>query len=100
MKKNITRENIAEYINLEFGLSKKDCYDMVEGIINNIISGLNKDKILKIHNFGTFKIKNKKSRVGRNPKTKEEFIISDRRVVSFKPSKSILKYMNRKNSDQ
>lgn len=97
---NITRDEIAEFINNEFGLTKNDCNDLVNEIIEEIIEGLKTKDIVKIHNFGTFKIKNKKSRVGRNPKTKEEFIISDRRVVSFKPSKSILNYMNRKNSDQ
>ena len=98
--KNITKDDIADSINRDFGLSKKDCLNIVKDILDEIILGLQKSQIVKIHNFGTFKIKNKKSRVGRNPKTKEEFIISDRRVVSFKPSKSILKYMNRKNSDQ
>ena len=54
MKKNITRDDIAESINIEFGLSKKDCLDIVNDIIDSIISGLEKYQIFKIHNFVTF----------------------------------------------
>ena len=91
---NITRDNISEFINNEFGLAKKDCDDIVNEIIEQIIEGLIKYKIFKIHNFGTFKIKQKNSRLGRNPKTKEEVMISKRNVISFTPSKKILLMMN------
>jgi len=94
MISNITRDDIAEYINQEFGLTKKDCNDFVNEIIEEIILGLQKNNIVKIHNFGTFKIKSKKSRLGRNPKTKKEVMISARNVVSFIPSKHILKKLN------
>ena len=94
---NITRDNISEFINNEFGLAKKDCDDIVNEIIEQIIEGLTKYKIFKIHNFGTFKIKQKNSRLGRNPKTKEEVMISKRNVISFTPSKKILLIMNNKN---
>ena len=93
---NITRENISEFINNEFGLAKKDCDDMVNELIEQIIVGLIDHKIFKIHNFGTFKIKQKNSRIGRNPKTKEEVIISERNVVTFTPSKKILLMINEK----
>ena len=95
--KNITREDIAEYINNQFGLSKIDCSNLVNDILEEIIIGLNNEKIVKIHNFGTFKIKQKKSRIGRNPKTKKEVMISERNVISFTPSKKILSMMNNKN---
>tara|TARA_Y100001970_G_scaffold44372_1_gene55390 strand:+ start:13035 stop:13334 length:300 start_codon:yes stop_codon:yes gene_type:complete len=94
MKKNITRDDIADTINLEFGLSKKDCLDLVNDIIEIIIDGLKNEQIVKIHNFGTFKMRRKKSRIGRNPKTKEDVMIDERNVVSFKPSKGILNYIN------
>ena len=61
MKKNITRDDIAESINIEFGLSKKDCLDIVNDIIDSIILGLEKYQIFKIHNFGTFKLHRKKN---------------------------------------
>ena len=93
---NITRENISEFINNEFGLAKKDCDDIVNELIEQIIVGLIDHKIFKIHNFGTFKIKQKNSRIGRNPKTKEEVIISERNVVTFTPSKKILLMINAK----
>ena len=73
---NITRDNISEFINNEFGLAKKDCDDIVNELIEQIITGLINHQIFKIHNFGTFKIKQKNSRIGRNPKTKEEVLIS------------------------
>ena len=91
---NITRDDISEFINNEFGLAKKDCDDIVNELIEQIIEGLIKYKIFKIHNFGTFKIKEKKSRLGRNPKTKEEVMIPERNVISFAPSKKILLMMN------
>jgi len=94
MKYNITRDEISNFINQEFGLSKKDCNDLVNDIIEEIIAGLNKNQIVKIHNFGTFKIKSKKERIGRNPKTKEDIMIPPRNVISFLPSKHILKKLN------
>ncbi len=100
MKKNITRDEIAESINNDFGLSKKDCIDLVNDIIEIIISGLEKDKICKIHNFGTFKLKRKKSRIGRNPKTKKEFMISERNVITFKASKFLLNYINKNKNEE
>ena len=91
---NVTREDIAQYINEEFGLTKKDCNKVVNDLIDEIINGLIRNKIVKIHNFGTFKLKKKNARIGRNPKTKEEFMISERNVISFTPSKKILKEIN------
>ena len=96
MKKNITRDDIAEAINIEFGLSKKDCLDIVNDIIDSIILGLKKYQIFKIHNFGTFKLRRKKHRIGRNPKTKKEVVIGERNVITFKPSKNVLSYINNK----
>ena len=87
--KNITRDEIAESINNEFGLSKKDCLEIVNDIIENIIIGLQNHKIVKIHNFGTFKLRRKKSRPGRNPKTNEVYDISERNVINFKASKKL-----------
>ena len=70
-KKNISRDEIAETINNEFGFSRKECLDIVNDIIDIIVSGLETDGYVKIHNFGTFKLREKNSRLGRNPKTKE-----------------------------
>ncbi len=93
-KSNISREEIAEAMKNEFGFNRKLCLDIVNDIIEIIIDGLQFDKKVKIHNFGTFKLNNKKSRIGRNPKTKEEFNIDSRNVITFKASKVLLKYIN------
>ena len=93
-KKNISRDEIAETIHNEFGFSRKECLEIVNDIIEIIINGLETNGIVKIHNFGTFKLRQKKSRIGRNPKTKVEVRIGDRFVVTFKASKNVLKYIN------
>ena len=92
---NITRDDIANYLFKEFGLSKNDCNEIVNEIIEQIILALKNEDIVKIHNFGTFKIRNKKSRLARNPKSKVEVMIPSRNVISFKPSKHILKKLNK-----
>ena len=91
---NITRFHIAESIHNEFGLPKKDCIDFVSDIIDIVIEGLKNSDKVKIHNFGTFIVRHKKSRIGRNPKTKKEVMIDERKVISFKASKNVLKYLN------
>ena len=93
-KHNISRDEIAEAMKSEFGFNRKLCLDIVNDIIEIIIEGLQSDNTVKIHNFGTFKLNNKKGRIGRNPKTKEEFSISSRNVITFKASKVLLKYLN------
>ena len=64
--------------------------DLFQVILKNIIS----DKKVKISKFGTFILRKKNKRLGRNPKTKEEKIISERNVILFKPSKELKKYIN------
>ena len=91
---NTTRDDIADYINQEFGLSKKDCNDIVNDILEEVIKGLVESNFVKIHNFGTFRLKRKNARIGRNPKTKKEVIIESRNIISFTPSKKILKLLN------
>ena len=94
---NFTREDIAESLHSDFGLTKKDCIIFVNDIIDIIIEGLKDNGYVKIHNFGSFKVTRKKSRIGRNPKTKEVVMISERNVIKFKPSKIILDYINKSN---
>ena len=98
-KQNISRDEIADSMKSEFGFNRKLCLDIVNDIIEVIIVGLQSDKKVKIHNFGTFKMNNKKSRIGRNPKTKQEYNISSRNVVTFKASKILLKFINHKQND-
>ena len=93
-KHNISRDEIAEAMKSEFGFNRKLCLDIVSDIIDIIIEGLQSEKKVKIHNFGTFKLNNKTSRIGRNPKTKEEYNIASRNVITFKASKILLRYIN------
>jgi integration host factor subunit alpha len=79
---------------MQIGFSKKISDNLLEDILNNIIDNLKKYKKIKISNFGTFSIRSKKSRFGRNPKTKEKKIISERKVILFKPSKDFKNYIN------
>jgi integration host factor subunit alpha len=96
---NFTREEISETLHNEFGLTKKDCNIFVNDILEIIIEGLQKNGFVKIHNFGSFKVKRKKSRLGRNPKTKENIMINERNVLIFKPSKSVIRLINSKNDN-
>ena len=94
---NFTREDIAESLHTDFGLTKKDCITFVNDIIEIIIDGLKTSEYVKIHNFGSFKVIRKKSRIGRNPKTMVDVVISERNVIKFKPSKSFLDFINKYN---
>ena len=79
---------------MQIGFSKKISEQLMEDILEIILSNLKKHKKIKISNFGTFSLRLKKSRLGRNPKTKEQKIISERNVVLFKPSKDFKNYIN------
>ena len=94
MRNNLTKKDIINSIYMRLGLSKKISEMILEDFILLIIENLQQSKKIKISNFGTFFIKRKKSRMGRNPKTKENKIISERNVVTFKPSKFIKNYIN------
>ena len=95
MRVNLTKKEIINAIYMQIGFSKKISENFLEDIfqiiLNNIIS---KGKV-KIAKFGTFKLRNKKQRIGRNPKTKEEKVISERNVILFKPSNELKKYINK-----
>ena len=95
MRINLTNKEIINSIYMQIGFSKIISENLLDDIINIIINNLKKHKKIKISNFGTFTIRSKKSRVGRNPKTKEEKNISERNVVLFKPSKDFKSYINK-----
>ena len=79
---------------MQIGFSKKISEDLLEDILKIIVENIKKYKKIKISNFGTFSLRLKKSRLGRNPKTKEKKIISERKVILFKPSKEFKKKLN------
>jgi len=93
-KKNIKKKDFINRIFQEIGFSKTISENIVKDIFDIIIESVDKNENLKISNFGTFKKKKKNERVGRNPKTKEEKIISSRFVVQFKASNNFKKKIN------
>ena len=94
MRVNLTKKEILNSLYMQIGLSKRILDTIFEDILNIITENLKKNKKVKIANFVNFEIRYKKKRVGRNPKTKEKKIISERNVVLFKPSKDFKKFIN------
>ena len=94
MRINLTKKDLVNSIYMQVGFSKQITENLVEEFFSIIVSNLCKKRSVKISKFGTFLIRSKSSRVGRNPKTKEEKEISKRDVVLFKPSKEFKEYLN------
>ena len=94
MRINLTKKEIINSIYMQIGFSKKISENLLEDIFQILLKNIMSEKKVKIAKFGTFELRKKKERIGRNPKTKEEKIISERNVVIFKPSKEIKKYIN------
>ncbi len=92
--KTITRADVAETIYEEIGLSRKDSTDILDMILDEIVQELTSGNDVKLSSFGTFSLRDKKARAGRNPKTGVEAVISSRRVISFKPSQTMRKIIN------
>ena len=87
MRQNLTKKDLINSIYMQLGYSKKLIENIIEDIFELILNGLKKKGKVKITNFGTFILRYKKSRIGRNPKTKKEALITERNVIIFKPSK-------------
>ena len=94
MRINLTKKALVNLIYMQIGFSKQITENLVEEFFSIIVSNLRKKKSVKISKFGTFLIRSKSSRIGRNPKTKEEKEISERDVVLFKPSKEFRELLN------
>ena len=94
MRMNLTKKDLVNLIYMQIGFSKHVSENLIDDFFQTIIDNLSKEKSLKLTNFGTFTIRQKQSRVGRNPKTKKETIISKRNVVLFKPSKTFKDFVN------
>ena len=85
----LTRADLAELLHQEIGLSRAACSDMVEDILAKMCGGLSSGENVKISGFGTFVLRDKTERVGRNPKTGVEVPIAPRRVLTFRASQSM-----------
>lgn len=84
--KTLTRMDLADAVHEEVGLSRNESADLVESVLTQMSDALASGDSVKISSFGTFSIRDKAARVGRNPKTGEEVPITPRRVLSFRPS--------------
>ncbi len=84
--RTLTRMDLTEAVFREVGLSRSESAALVESVLEHIASALERGETVKISSFGTFSVRHKGPRVGRNPKTGEEVPITPRRVVSFRPS--------------
>ncbi|WP_306150804.1 integration host factor subunit alpha [Roseovarius sp. MMSF_3281] len=84
--KTLTRLDLSEAIFREVGLSRNDSSQLVESVLTHMSDALATGEQVKISSFGTFSVREKSARVGRNPKTGEEVPIKPRRVLTFRPS--------------
>ena len=84
--KSLTRMDLSEAVFREVGLSRNESADLVETVLELMSSALVRGEQVKISSFGTFSVRDKNARVGRNPKTGEEVPITPRRVLTFRPS--------------
>tara|TARA_B100000965_G_scaffold225740_1_gene188945 strand:- start:262 stop:561 length:300 start_codon:yes stop_codon:yes gene_type:complete len=97
MRINLTKKDLVNLVYMQIGFSKQISESLIDEFFTLIISNLRKEGKLKISKFGTFSLRLKNSRIGRNPKTKEKKTISKRNVVLFKPSKDFKKLINTSN---
>ncbi len=94
MRTNLTKKDIVNSIYMQIGFLKKISENLLEDIFQILLKNIIKEKKVKIAKFGTFSLRKKNERLGRNPKTKEEKLISERYVVLFKPSNELKRYIN------
>ena len=94
MKINLTKKDLVNLVYMQLGFSKQISENLIEDFLSTIVLNIKNEKKLKLSKFGTFTIRQKKSRIGRNPKTKETKLISSRNVVLFKPSKEFKEFIN------
>jgi len=94
---NLTKKDLINSVYMRIGFSKKISENLIDDFLMTILNNLKNEKKLKLSRFGTFLIRSKKSRIGRNPKTKEQKTISNRDVVLFRASKEFKDLVNSKN---
>ena len=96
MRINLTKKDLVNLVYMQLGFSKQISENLIDDFLSTIVSNIKSEKKLKLSKFGTFSLREKKQRVGRNPKTKEEKLITGRTVVLFKPSKEFKELINTK----
>ena len=98
MRINLTKKDLVNLVYMQLGFSKQISENLIEDFLSTIVYNIKQEKKMKLSKFGTFSIRQKKSRIGRNPKTKETKMISSRDVVLFKPSKEFKDFVNLKDN--
>ena len=96
--KTLTKADIIESVYEKVGFSKKEASDIVELLFDTLKTTLEKGEKVKISGFGNFVVRHKKPRIGRNPQTGEEIEISERKVLTFKPSQVLKSALNKRES--
>ena len=96
MRINLTKKDLVNLVYMQLGFSKQISENLIDDFLATIVTNIKSEKKLKLSKFGTFSIREKNSRIGRNPKTKESKVISSRQVVLFKPSKEFKEFINKK----
>ena len=99
MRINLTKKDLVNSIYMQLGFSKLISENLIDDFFNIIISSFIEQNKIKISKFGTFELRIKKTRIGRNPKTKELKEISSRKVLLFKPSKEFKRFINSINNE-
>ena len=94
MRINLTKKDLVNQVYMQIGFSKQISENLINEFFSLIVDNIVNNGKIKISKFGTFSVRSKKSRLGRNPKTKEEKTISKRDVVLFKPSKDFKEFIN------
>ena len=95
MRINLTKKDLVNLVYMQLGFSKQISENLIEDFLATIVTNIKNEKKLKLSKFGTFSIRQKKSRIGRNPKTRETKLISSRDVVLFKASKEFKEFINK-----
>ncbi|AUG52950.1 MULTISPECIES: integration host factor subunit alpha [Thalassospira] len=90
----VTRADLAEAVYQEVGLSRNESAQLLETVLDEISSALIRDEVVKISSFGSFSVRSKGERIGRNPKTGEEVPILPRKVLVFRPSQVLKSRIN------
>ena len=96
MRINLTKKDLVNLVYMQLGFSKLIAQNLIDDFFLTLSNNIKEEKTLKLSKFGTFKIRTKKSRIGRNPKTKEKKVISARNVILFKASKEFKDFINQK----
>tara|TARA_B110001452_G_scaffold99047_1_gene82067 strand:- start:596 stop:898 length:303 start_codon:yes stop_codon:yes gene_type:complete len=94
---NLTKKDLVNAVYMQIGFSKNISENLINDFLSTIATCLKNEKKLKLSKFGTFSVRAKKNRIGRNPLTKEEKIISNRNVILFKASKEFKDLVNSRN---